>query len=157
LVVVTLLAALWLSGAIEDRLMRAGSLHSTCAWCFSRLAAALLVLLTVLIVRHCWVSTSRCCRCSAAPSLWAWVSACRKSPGIQRLHHPARPFDPHRRLDHRRRISTAGEKHHHALRGSACGRWTRAIIPNELLIATTVLNHSYSNRQILLKIRSGRL
>jgi len=49
-VVITLLAALWFSGAIEARLMRADSLHSSLRVVFARLTKALLVLLAVFLV-----------------------------------------------------------------------------------------------------------
>ena len=49
-VLVTLLAALWGGSAIEARLMRAESLHSSLRAVFSRLSKALLLLLAVLIV-----------------------------------------------------------------------------------------------------------
>ena len=49
-VLVTLLAALWGGSAIEARLMRADSLHSSLRAVFSRLSKAVLLLLAVMIV-----------------------------------------------------------------------------------------------------------
>ena len=49
-VMLTLLAALWAASAVEARLMRADTLHSSLKVVFARLSRALLVLLAVLIV-----------------------------------------------------------------------------------------------------------
>ena len=50
-VMITLLGALWAASAIEARLMRAETLHSSLRVVFARLSRALLVLLAVLIDR----------------------------------------------------------------------------------------------------------
>jgi len=49
-VMITMLAALWAASAIEARLLRAESLHSSLRVVFARLARALLMLVAVLIV-----------------------------------------------------------------------------------------------------------
>jgi small-conductance mechanosensitive channel len=155
LVVVTLLAALWLSGAIEARLMRAESLHSSLRVVFSRLATALLVLLAVLIVLPLLGIDL------TVLSVFGGAIAVGLGFGLQKIaSNYVSGFII--LLDRSIRIGDLitvdnfyGEVRNITTRyvvvRAADGR--EAIIPNELLIATTVLNHSYSNRQILLKIQ----
>jgi small-conductance mechanosensitive channel len=63
-----LLIALWAGSAIEARLLRAETLHSSLRAVLSRLAKALLVLIAVLIVLPLVGIDITCCRCSAARS-----------------------------------------------------------------------------------------
>jgi small-conductance mechanosensitive channel len=154
-VVVTLLAALWLSGAIEARLMRAESLHSSLRVVFARLAKALLVLIAVLMVLPL-VGIDL-----TVLSVFGGAIGVGLGFGLQKIgSNYVSGFII--LLDRSIRIGdliTAdnfyGEVKNITTRyvvvRSADGR--EAIIPNEMLITTTVLNHSYSNRQIRLPIQ----
>jgi small-conductance mechanosensitive channel len=148
--VVTLLAAMWLSGTIEARLMRAESLHSSLRVVFSRLARALLVLLAVLIVLPL-VGIN-----PTVLSVFGGAIGVGLGFGLQKIaSNYISGFII--LLDRSIRIGDLitvdnfyGEVKNITTRyvvvRAADGR--EAIIPNELLITTTVLNHSYSNRQI---------
>jgi small-conductance mechanosensitive channel len=154
-VVVTLLAALWLSGAIEARLMRAESLHSSLRVVFARLAKALLVLIAVLMVLPL-VGIDL-----TVLSVFGGAIGVGLGFGLQKIgSNYVSGFII--LLDRSIRIGdliTAdnfyGEVKNITTRyvvvRSADGR--EAIVPNEMLITTTVLNHSYSNRQIRLPIQ----
>ena len=154
-VVITLLAAMWLSGAIEARLMRAESLHSSLRVVFSRLAKSLLVLLAVLVVLPL-VGIDL-----TALSVFGGAIGVGLGFGLQKIaSNYVSGFII--LLDRSIRIGDLitvdnfyGEVKNittryvvvHALDGR------EAIIPNDLLITTTVLNHSYSNRQVRLAIQ----
>ncbi|MDP2639296.1 MAG: mechanosensitive ion channel [Betaproteobacteria bacterium] len=150
--VITLLAALWLSGTIEARLMRAESLHSSLRVVFSRLATALLVLLALLLVLPLLGIDL------TALSLFGGAIGVGLGFGLQKIaSNYVSGFII--LLDRSIRIGDLitvdnfyGEVKSITTRyvvvRALDGR--EAIIPNELLIATTVLNHSYSNRQIRL-------
>jgi len=149
-VVITLLAAMWLSGTIEARLMRAESLHSSLRVVFSRLARALLVLLAVIIVLPLLGIDL------TVLSVFGGALGVGIGLGLQKIaSNYVSGFIV--LLDRSIRIGDLitvdnfyGEVKNittrYAVVRALDGR--EAIIPNELLIATTVLNHSYSNRQI---------
>jgi len=153
-VAITLLAAMWLSGTIEARLMRAESLHSSLRVVFSRLATALLVLLAVLIVLPL-VGIDL-----TVLSVFGGAIGVGLGFGLQKIaSNYVSGFIV--LLDRSIRIGDLitvdnfyGEVKNITTRyvvvRAMDGR--EAIIPNELLIATTVLNHSYSNRQIRLAL-----
>ena len=153
-VVITLLAALWLSGAVEARLMRAEALHSSLRVVFARLATALLLLLAVLLVLPL-VGIDL-----TVLSLFGGAIGVGLGFGLQKIaSNYVSGFII--LLDRSIRIGdliTAdnfyGEVKNITTRyvvvRALDGR--EAIIPNEMLITTTVLNHSYSNRQIRLAI-----
>ncbi len=153
-VVVTLIASLWLSGAVEARLMRAESLHSSLRVVLSRLARSLLVVLAVLIVLPL-VGIDL-----TVLSVFGGAIGVGLGFGLQKIASNYVSgfiilFDRSTRLGD---LITAdgfyGEVKSITTRyvvvRALDGR--EAIIPNELLITTTVLNHSYSNRQIRLAI-----
>ena len=151
-VVITLLAAMWLSGTIEARLMRAVSLHSSLRVVFSRLVTALLVLLAVIVVLPLLGIDL------TVLSLFGGAIGVGLGFGMQKIaSNYISGFII--LLDRSIRIGDLitvdnfyGEVKNITTRyvvvRALDGR--EAIIPNELLIATTVLNHSYSNRQIRL-------
>ena len=153
-VVITLLAAMWLSGTIEARLMRAESLHSSLRVVFSRLARALLVLLAVVIVLPL-VGIDL-----TVLSVFGGAIGVGLGFGLQKIaSNYVSGFII--LLDRSIRIGDLitvdnfyGEVKNITTRyvvvRALDGR--EAIIPNELLIATTVLNHSYSNRHIRLAL-----
>ncbi|MBE0614003.1 MAG: mechanosensitive ion channel [Burkholderiales bacterium] len=151
-VAITMLAAMWASGTIEARLMRAESLHSSLRVVFSRLATALLVLLAVLIVLPL-VGIDL-----TVLTLFGGAIGVGLGFGLQKIaSNYVSGFII--LLDRSIRIGDLitvdnfyGEVKNITTRyvvvRALDGR--EAIIPNELLISTTVLNHSYSNRQIRL-------
>lgn len=153
-VVITLLAAMWLSGVIEARLMRAESLHSSLRVVFSRIATALLVVLAVIIVLPMLGIDL------TVLSVFGGAFGVGLGLGLQKIaSNYVSGFIV--LLDRSIRIGDLitvdnfyGEVKNittrYAVVRALDGR--EAIIPNELLIATTVLNHSYSNRQIRLAL-----
>ncbi len=153
-VVITLLAGMWLSGTIEARLMRAESLHSSLRVVFARLATALLVLLAVLTVLPLLGIDL------TVLSVFGGAIGVGLGFGLQKIaSNYVSGFII--LLDRSIRIGDLitvdnfyGEVKNITTRyvvvRALDGR--EAIIPNELLIATTVLNHSYSNRHIRLAL-----
>jgi small-conductance mechanosensitive channel len=154
-VVITLLAALWLSGAVEARLMRADSLDSSLRVVFARLAKSLLVLLAVLMVLPLvgidltvlsvfggaiGVGLGFGLQKIASNYVSGFIILLDRSIRIGDLITVDNFYGEVRNITTRFVVVRAGD-----------GR--EAIIPNELLIATTVLNHSYSNRQTRLAIQ----
>ncbi len=149
-VAITLLTAMWLSGAIEARLMRAESLHTSLRVVFSRLATALLVLFAVIMVLPL-VGIDL-----TVLSLFGGAIGVGLGFGLQKIaSNYVSGFIV--LLDRSIRIGDLitvdnfyGEVKNittrYAVVRALDGR--EAIIPNELLISTTVLNHSYTNRQI---------
>jgi small-conductance mechanosensitive channel len=154
-VVITLLAALWLSAAIEARLMRADSLHSSLRVVFARLAKSLLLLLAVLMVLPL-VGIDL-----TVLSVFGGAIGVGLGFGLQKIaSNYVSGFII--LLDRSIRIGDliTVDNFHGEVRNITtrfvvvrAGDGREAIIPNEMLIATTVLNHSYSNRQIQLAIR----
>ena len=154
-VVITLLAALWLSGAIEARLMRADSLHSSLRVVFARLARSLLVLVAVLMVLPLLGIDL------TVLSVFGGAIGVGLGFGLQKIaSNYVSGFII--LLDRSIRIGdliTADNFYgevkdittRYVVVRALDGR--EAIIPNDLLITTTVLNHSYSNRQIRLAIQ----
>ena len=153
-VVITLLGALWLSGAIEARLMRTESLHSSLRVVLSRLARSLLVVLAVLVVLP-MVGIDL-----TVLSVFGGAIGVGLGFGLQKIASNYISgfiilFDRSIRLGD---LITADNFYgevktittRYVVVRALDGR--EAIIPNEMLITTTVLNHSYSNRQIRLAL-----
>ncbi|MHB8666285.1 MAG: mechanosensitive ion channel family protein [Burkholderiales bacterium] len=149
-VVITLLGAMWLSGTIEARLMRAESLHSSLRVVFSRLTRALLVMLAVIIVLPLvginltvlsviggaiGVGLGFGLQKIASNYVSGFIILLDRSIRIGDLITVDNFYGEVKDITTRYVVVRAAD-----------GR--EAIIPNELLITTTVLNHSYSNRQI---------
>jgi small-conductance mechanosensitive channel len=154
-VVITLLAALWLSGAIEARLMRADSLHSSLRVVFARLTKSLLVVLAVLVVLPLvgidltvlsvfggaiGVGLGFGLQKIASNYVSGFIILLDRSIRIGDLITADNFYGEVKNITTRYVVVRALD-----------GR--EAIIPNEMLIATTVQNHSYSNRQIRLAIQ----
>jgi small-conductance mechanosensitive channel len=154
-VVITLLAALWLSGAIAARLMRADSLHSSLRVVFARLARSLLVVLAVLIVLPLvgidltvlsvfggavGVGLGFGLQKIASNYVSGFIILLDRSIRIGDLITADKFYGEVKNITTRYVVV-------HGLDGR------EAIIPNEMLITTTVLNHSYSNRQVALTIQ----
>ncbi len=153
-VAITLLALMWLSGTIEARLMRAESLHSSLRVVFARIATALLAVLAVIIVLPMLGIDL------TVLSVFGGAFGVGLGLGLQKIaSNYVSGFIV--LLDRSIRIGDLitvdnfyGEVKNITTRyvvvRALDGR--EAIIPNEMLIATTVLNHSYSNRQIRLAL-----
>ncbi len=154
-VVITLLAAMWFSGIIEARLMRAESLHSNLRVVFSRLTRSLLVLLAVLMVLPLvgidltvlsvfggaiGVGLGFGLQKIASNYVSGFIILLDRSIRIGDLITADNFYGEVKDITTRYVVVRAGD-----------GR--EAIIPNDLLITTTVLNHSYSNRQVRLAIQ----
>ena len=149
-VVITLLGALWLSGAIEARLMRADTLHSSLRVVFARVAKSLLVLFAVLIVLPLvgidltvlsvfggaiGVGLGFGLQKIASNYVSGFIILLDRSIRIGDLITADNFYGEVKNITTRYVVVRALD-----------GR--EAIIPNEMLITTTVLNHSYSSRQI---------
>ena len=154
-VVITLLAALWLSGAVEARLMRAESLHSSLRVVFARLAKSLLILVAVLMVLPLvgidltilsvfggaiGVGLGFGLQKIASNYVSGFIILLDRSIRIGDLITADNFYGEVKNITTRYVVVRALD-----------GR--EAIIPNEMLITTTVQNHSYSNRQIRLAIQ----
>ena len=153
--VAALLATMWLSGTVEARLMRAESLHSSLRVVFSRLITALLALLAVLIVLPLLgidltvlsvfggaigVGLGFGLQKVASNYVSGFIILLDRSIRIGDLITADNFYGEVKNITTRYVVVRALD-----------GR--EAIIPNEMLITTTVLNHSYSNRQIRLPIQ----
>ena len=149
-VVVTLLGALWLSGAIEARLMRADTLHSSLRVVFARVAKSLLLLFAILIVLPLvgidltvlsvfggaiGVGLGFGLQKIASNYVSGFIILLDRSIRIGDLITADNFYGEVKNITTRYVVVRALD-----------GR--EAIIPNEMLITTTVLNHSYSSRQI---------
>jgi len=154
-VVITLLAALWFSGAIEARLMRAESLHSNLRVVFARLVKSLLILVAVLMVLPLvgidltvlsvfggaiGVGLGFGLQKIASNYVSGFIILLDRSIRIGDLITADNFYGEVKDITTRYVVVRAFD-----------GR--EAIIPNEMLITTTVQNHSYSNRQIRLAIQ----
>ena len=154
-VVITLLAALWLSGAIEARLLRAESLHSSLRVVFARLTKSLLILLAVLIVLPLagidltvlsvfggaiGVGLGFGLQKIASNYVSGFIILLDRSIRIGDLITADNFYGEVKNITTRYVVVRALD-----------GR--EAIIPNEMLITTTVLNHSYSSRHVRLPLQ----
>ena len=154
-VAITLLVALWLGGAIEARLLRAESLHSSLRVAFSRLAKSLLVLLAVLIALPLvgidltvlsvfggalGVGLGFGLQRIASNYMSGYIILLERSTRIGDMITVDNFYGEVRNITTR-----------YVVVRSPDGR--EAIIPNEMLIATTVLNHSLTDRHVRLAIQ----
>ena len=78
-VCITLLLAVWAGAALEARLMRAETLHSSLRAVFARLGKAVLLVVAVLVVLPLMGVDLTVFSVFGARSAWAWAWACRKS------------------------------------------------------------------------------
>jgi small-conductance mechanosensitive channel len=152
---VTLLLALWAGNALEMRLMRAEGLHSSLRAVLSRAAKALLLLLAVLIMLPL-VGVDL-----TVLSVFGGALGVGLGFGLQKIaSNYVSGFII--LLDRSIRIGDVitADTHHGEVR-QITTRFTvvrslsgvEAIIPNDTLISTTVLNHSYSDRKVRLAVR----
>ncbi|MDW8469305.1 MAG: mechanosensitive ion channel [Burkholderiales bacterium] len=154
-VALTLLFALWAGAALEVRLMRAEALHSSLRVVFARLGRALLLLVAVLVALPL-VGVDL-----TVLSVFGGALGVGLGLGLQKIaSNYVSGFilllDRSIRLGD---VITADGQH-----GVVTGITTRyvvlralsgveAIIPNDTLVTSTVLNHSYSDRNVRLAAR----
>lgn len=153
-VLLTLLAALWGGSAIEARLMRAETLHSSLRAVFSRLSKVMLLLLAVLIVLPV-VGIDLTVLSVFGGALGVGLGfGLRKvvsnyiSGFIILLERSIRLGDYITADNFYGEVK--GITTRHVVLRSPDGR--EAIIPNETLITTTVISHTYSDKRVRLGI-----
>ena len=145
----TLIVTLWLSGLIEQRLMRATLRHQPARRArqvHARDAAYRGVLVALQAVGFDLTLLTRLRR--RARRRHRARSAEAREQLHRRLHDPARPLDPDGRHDHRGQPHRHRDPRHRPLRRRASLDGVEAIVPNETLVTTTVLNHSYTDAEI---------
>ena len=154
-VAITLLLALWAGNALEARLMRAEGLHSSLQAVLSRAGKAMLLLLAVLIILPL-VGIDL-----TVLSVFGGALGVGLGFGLQKIaSNYVSGFII--LLDRSIRIGDVitADTHHGEVR-QITTRFTvvrslsgvEAIIPNDTLISTTVLNHSYSDRKVRLAVK----
>ena len=155
-VVVTLLLALWAGGALEARLMRAEGLHSSLRVVLARLGKALLVVMAVLLVLPL-VGIDL-----TLLSVFGGALGVGLGFGLQKIaSNYLSGFII--LLDRSIRIGdmiTADNQYGEVTRittryvvvRSLSG--VEAIIPNDTLVTTTVLNHSYTDKRVRLSVKA---
>ncbi|MFY9314340.1 MAG: mechanosensitive ion channel domain-containing protein [Burkholderiales bacterium] len=154
-VAITVLAALWAGAAVEARLMRAQSLDSSLRAVFARLAKALLLVVAVLMVLPL-IGVDL-----TVLSVFGGALGVGLGFGLQKIASNYLSgfiilLDRSIRLGD---LITADGQHGQVTRittryvvmRSLTG--IEAIIPNDTLVTTTVLNHSYSDRRVRLAVR----
>ena len=154
-IALTMLVALWAGAAVEARLMRAEHLHSSLRVVFARLAKALLLVAAVLVVLPLiGVDVT-------VLSVFGGALGVGLGLGLQKIASNYLSgfiilLDRSIRLGD---LITADGQHGQVTRittryvvvRSLTG--VEAIIPNDTLVTTTVLNHSYSDRRVRLALR----
>lgn len=154
-VAITLLLALWAGSGLEARLMRTEGLHSSLQAVLSRAGRALLLVLAVLIILPL-VGVDL-----TVLSVFGGALGVGLGFGLQKIaSNYVSGFII--LLDRSIRIGDVitADTHHGEVR-QITTRFTvvrslsgvEAIIPNDTLISTTVLNHSYSDRKVRLAVR----
>lgn len=154
-VVLTVLFALWAGAAVEARLMRAERLDSSLRAVFARLAKALLLVAAVLIVLPL-IGVDL-----TVLSVFGGALGVGLGLGLQKIASNYLSgfiilLDRSIRLGD---LITADGQHGQVTRittryvvvRSLTG--VEAIIPNDTLVTTTVLNHSYSDKRVRLAVR----
>jgi small-conductance mechanosensitive channel len=150
-IVLTVLVALWAGAAAEARLMRASSLDSSLRAVFARLSKALLLVLAVLVVLPLiGVDLTVLSVFGGALGVGLQKIASNYLSGFIIL------LDRSIRLGD---LITADGQHGQVTRITTRYVVVRsltgieAIIPNDTLVTTTVLNHSYSDKHVRLAVR----
>ena len=151
----TLLVALWAGAALEARLMRAESLHSSLRVVAARLAKAVLVVVAVLAVLPLMgVDVT-------VLSVFGGALGVGLGFGMQKIASNYMSgfiilLDRSIRLGDMITVDNQyGEVTRITTRYAVVRSLTgvEAIIPNDTLVTTTVLNHSYSDRRVRLAVR----
>ena len=151
----TLLLALWAGAALEARLMRAEGLHSSLRVVFGRLGKAVLIVAAVLLVLPLLGMDL------TVLSVFGGALGVGLGLGLQKIASNYLSgfiilLDRSIRLGD---MITVDGQHGEVTRITT--RYTvvrsqagvEAIIPNDTLVTTTVLNHSYSDRRVRLAVR----
>jgi len=154
-VVLTLLLALWGGAALEARLMRAEGLHTSLRVVFARLAKAVLVVVAVLVVLPL-IGVDL-----TVLSVFGGALGVGLGLGLQKiasnylsgfiilLDRSIRLGDMITADGHYGEVTRITTRF--AVVRSLTG--VEAIIPNDTLVTTTVLNHSFSDKQVRLAVR----
>jgi small-conductance mechanosensitive channel len=152
---VTVLVALWGGAAVEARLMRSEHLHSSLRVVFARLAKALLLVVAVLAVLPL-IGVDL-----TVLSVFGGALGVGLGFGLQKIASNYLSgfiilLDRSIRLGDQISVeNNSGEVTHITTRYTVLRLQTgvEAIIPNDALVTTTVLNHSYSDRRVRLAVR----
>jgi small-conductance mechanosensitive channel len=151
----TLLVALWAGAALEARLMRAEGLHSSLRVVFARLGKALMLVAAVLVVLPLMGVDL------TVLSVFGGALGVGLGLGLQKIASNYLSgfiilLDRSIRLGD---MITVDGQHGEVTRITTRYAVVRAptgieaIIPNDTLVTTTVLNHSYSDRRVRLAVR----
>jgi len=152
---VTLLLAMWAGAALEARLMRAEHMHSSLRVVFARLGRALLLILAVLVVLPL-IGVDL-----TVLSVFGGALGVGLGLGLQKiasnylsgfiilLDRSIRLGDMITADNHYGEVTRITTRY--AVVRSLSG--IEAIIPNDTLVTTTVLNHSYSDRSVRLTVK----
>jgi small-conductance mechanosensitive channel len=152
---VTLLLAMWAGAALEVRLMRAASLHSSLRVVFARLGKAALLIAAVLVVLPL-IGVDL-----TVLSVFGGALGVGLGLGLQKiasnylsgfiilLDRSIRLGDMITADSHYGEVTRITTRY--VVVRSLTG--VEAIIPNDTLVTTTVLNHSYSDRSVRLAVR----
>ena len=154
-VVLTLLLALWAGAALEARLMRTEGLHSSLRVVFARLGKAVLVVVAVLVVLPL-IGVDL-----TVLSVFGGALGVGLGLGLQKIASNYLSgfiilLDRSIRLGD---MITADNQHGEVTRITTryvvvrSNSGIEAIIPNDMLVTTTVLNHSYSDSSVRLPVR----
>jgi len=154
-VAVTVLVALWAGAAVEARLMRAEHLHSSLRAVFARIAKALLLVVAVLIVLPL-IGVDL-----TVLSVFGGALGVGLGLGLQKIASNYLSgfiilLDRSIRLGD---LITVDGQHGQVTRITTryvvvrSGAGVEAIIPNDTLVTTTVLNHSYTDNRVQLTVR----
>ena len=154
-VAVTLLLALWVGAALEARLMRAEGLHSSLRVVFARLGRAALLVAAVLVVLPLMGVDL------TVLSVFGGALGVGLGLGLQKIASNYLSgfiilLDRSIRLgDMITADGNYGEVTRITTRFTVVRSLTgvEAIIPNDTLVTTTVLNHSYSDKRVRLAVR----
>ncbi len=154
-VCVTLLLAMWAGAALEARLMRAEGLHSSLRVVFARLGKAVLLIAAVLVVLPL-IGVDL-----TVLSVFGGALGVGLGLGLQKiasnylsgfiilLDRSIRLGDMITADSHYGEVTKITTRY--VVVRSLAG--VEAIIPNDMLVTTTVLNHSYSDRSVRLAVR----
>ncbi len=148
--VLTIAGCLWLSGVVEQRLQRAGSLDSSVRVVISKFVRALLLAVGVLIaLRAVGIDLTLLTVFSGALGVGIGLGlqklASNYIAGFTILLDRSIRLGDMITVDNRVGVVTKVTSRYVIVR-SLDG--VEAVVPNETLVTTTVLNHSYSNREI---------
>ena len=154
-IVVGLLLALWAGAALESRMMRAASLHSSLRVVFSRLGKAVLLVVSVLVVLPL-IGVDITVLSVFGGALGVGLGLGMQKIASNYLSGFIILLDRSIRLGDMITVDNQyGEVTNITTRyvvvRSLAG--IEAIIPNDTLVTTTVLNHSYSDRSVRLVVR----